>query len=162
LAHGDGERGNVLHHVKGGLSGQRKCPGEYVQGKYPYPGHVIRSPACRRKIAVGRLTSSPPCPHLQQIHNKSTTLRQVVQQAVQQIHNKSYKWSLSLTASLKSPGTTSYKSSIDTVALNRFFAFWCQDPRWRISSILDFRGPIMSSLNIPCVTSYRSSIDTCF
>jgi len=31
---------------------------------------------------------------------------------------------------------------------------------WRISAILDFRGPIMSSLKSPGTTSYRSSIDT--
>jgi len=35
----------------------------------------------------------------------------------------------------------------------------CWFSRWRISAILDFRGPIMSSLKIPCTTSYRSSID---
>jgi len=33
-------------------------------------------------------------------------------------------------------------------------------PKWRISSILDFRGPIMGPLKSPCVTSYRSSIET--
>ena len=49
--------------------------------------------------------------------------------------------------SLKSPCTTSYGSPIDTTALNCLvwengvFAFWCQDPRWRISAILDFKGP---------------------
>jgi len=32
--------------------------------------------------------------------------------------------------------------------------------RWRISAILDFRGPIISFLKSPCATSYRSSIDT--
>ena len=36
----------------------------------------------------------------------------------------------------------------------------CQFSRWRISAILDFRGPIMGSLKSPCRTSYRSSIDT--
>jgi len=36
----------------------------------------------------------------------------------------------------------------------------CRFSRWRISAILDFRGPIMSSLRSPCTTSYRSSIDT--
>jgi len=36
----------------------------------------------------------------------------------------------------------------------------CRFSRWRISAILDFRGPIMGSLKIPCRTSYRSSIDT--
>ena len=30
--------------------------------------------------------------------------------------------------------------------------------RWRISAILDFRGPIMGSLKTPCTTSYRLSI----
>jgi len=53
--------------------------------------------------------------------------------------------------SLKSHCTTSYRSSIETVALNclvfflqkiAFFAFWRQDPRWRISAILDFKGPV--------------------
>jgi len=32
--------------------------------------------------------------------------------------------------------------------------------RWRISTILDFRGPIMGSLKSRCTTSYRSSIET--
>jgi len=36
----------------------------------------------------------------------------------------------------------------------------CRFSRWRISSILDFRGPIMGSLKSLCATSYRSSIDT--
>jgi len=36
----------------------------------------------------------------------------------------------------------------------------CRFSRWRISAILDFRGPIMGSLKSPCTTSYRSSIDT--
>jgi len=40
------------------------------------------------------------------------------------------------------------------------FAFWRQDPRWRISAILDFRGPITGSLKRPCTTSYRSSIES--
>ena len=43
---------------------------------------------------------------------------------------------------------------------NSVFAFWRQDPRWRISAILDFRDPIIGSLKSPCTTSYRSSIDT--
>jgi len=43
---------------------------------------------------------------------------------------------------------------------NRVFAFRRQDPRWRRSAILDFRGPIMGSLKSPCRTSYRSSIET--
>jgi len=38
---------------------------------------------------------------------------------------------------------------------SRFFAFWRQDPRWRISAILDFRRPIMGSLKSPCATSCR-------
>ena len=69
--------------------------------------------------------------------------------------------------SVKSPCATFYRSSIDTVALNclvfekiAFFAFWRQDPRWRISAILDFRGPIIGSVKSPCATSYRSSMDT--
>jgi len=33
--------------------------------------------------------------------------------------------------------------------------------RWRISAILDFRGPIMGSFKSPCTTSYRSSILNC-
>jgi len=44
----------------------------------------------------------------------------------------------------------SYRSSVETIALNCLVfdkncvsAFWRQDPRWRISAILDFRGPIM-------------------
>ena len=32
----------------------------------------------------------------------------------------------------------------------------CRFSRWRISAILDFRGPIMGSLNSPCMTSYWS------
>ena len=35
----------------------------------------------------------------------------------------------------------------------------CRFLRWRISAILDFRGPIMRSLKSPCTTSHRS-IDT--
>jgi len=31
---------------------------------------------------------------------------------------------------------------------------------FKISAILDFRGPIMGSLKSPCTTFYRSSIDT--
>ena len=37
----------------------------------------------------------------------------------------------------------------------------CRFSRWRISAILDFRGPIMGSLKSPCTTTYyRSSIET--
>jgi len=36
----------------------------------------------------------------------------------------------------------------------------CRFSRWRISAILDFRGPIMGSLKSPRTTSYRSPIDT--
>jgi len=36
----------------------------------------------------------------------------------------------------------------------------CRFSRWRISAILDFRGPIMGSLKSLCTTSYRSSIKT--
>jgi len=36
----------------------------------------------------------------------------------------------------------------------------CRFSRWRISVILDFRGPIMGSLTSLCTTSYRSSIET--
>ena len=36
----------------------------------------------------------------------------------------------------------------------------CRFSRWRISAILDFRGPIMGSLKSPGTTSYRASIDT--
>jgi len=43
--------------------------------------------------------------------------------------------------------------SAEKMTLSRF-------SRWRISSILDFRGPIMGSLNSPCTTSYKSSIET--
>jgi len=32
--------------------------------------------------------------------------------------------------------------------------------RWRISAVLDFRGPIMGSLKSPCTTSYSLSIET--
>ena len=36
----------------------------------------------------------------------------------------------------------------------------CRFSRWRISAVLDFRGPIAGSLKSPCTTSYRLSIDT--
>jgi len=36
----------------------------------------------------------------------------------------------------------------------------CRFSRWRISAILNFRGPIMGSLKSPCTTSYRSSIES--
>jgi len=36
----------------------------------------------------------------------------------------------------------------------------CRFSRWRISAILDIRGPIMGSLKRPCTTSYKSSIET--
>jgi len=36
----------------------------------------------------------------------------------------------------------------------------CRFSRWRISAILDFRGPKMGSLKSPGTTSYRSSTDT--
>jgi len=36
----------------------------------------------------------------------------------------------------------------------------CRFSRWRISAILDFRGPIMGSLKSPCTTSYRPSVET--
>jgi len=36
----------------------------------------------------------------------------------------------------------------------------CPFSRWRISAILDFRGPIMGSLKCPRTSSYRSSIET--
>jgi len=60
---------------------------------------------------------------------------------------------------------TSYRSSIDSSKLlsfweNRVFAFWRQDPRLRISAILDCRRPMMGSLKSPCTTSYRSLIET--
>jgi len=68
---------------------------------------------------------------------------------------------------LKSPCTTSYRSSIHTVALKclvfqkiTILHVEGQDPRWRISAVLDYRGPIMSSLKIQCTASYRSSIET--
>jgi len=32
--------------------------------------------------------------------------------------------------------------------------------RWRMSAILDFKGPIMGSLKSPCTTCYMSSIET--
>ena len=69
--------------------------------------------------------------------------------------------------SLKSPCTTFYRSSIETIALNclvfekiTFFVFWCQHPRWRISAILDFKGPLVGSLKSPCTTSHRSLMET--
>ena len=36
----------------------------------------------------------------------------------------------------------------------------CRFSRWRISAILDFRGPIMGFLKSPCTTYNRSSIET--
>ena len=58
--------------------------------------------------------------------------------------------------SLKSPCTTSYRLLTEAVALNclffwenRIVAFWHQDPRWRISAILNFRGLVVGSLKNP-------------
>ena len=34
----------------------------------------------------------------------------------------------------------------------------CQFSRWRISAILDFRGPVMGSLKGPCATSYMDTV----
>ena len=67
--------------------------------------------------------------------------------------------------SLKILCTTSYRSSIDTIALNCLvfekIAFFCiLASRWRISAIVDFRNPIMGSLKSPSTTSYRSPIET--
>jgi len=46
----------------------------------------------------------------------------------------------------------------------RIFSRWnmpvSRFSRWRISAILNFKGPIMCSLKNPCRTSYRSSIET--
>ena len=36
----------------------------------------------------------------------------------------------------------------------------CRFSRWWISTILDFRWPIMGSLKSPCTASYKSSIET--
>jgi len=36
----------------------------------------------------------------------------------------------------------------------------CRSSRWRISTILDFKRPIMGFLKSPCTTSYKSSIET--
>ena len=36
----------------------------------------------------------------------------------------------------------------------------CRFSRWRISAMLDFRGPVMGSLKSLCTTSYISSIET--
>jgi len=36
----------------------------------------------------------------------------------------------------------------------------CRFSGWRISAILNFKGPIMDSLKTPCTTSYKSPIDT--
>jgi len=36
----------------------------------------------------------------------------------------------------------------------------CRFSRWRISAILDFRGPTVGSVKSPRTTSYRSSIET--
>jgi len=50
----------------------------------------------------------------------------------------------------------------DLLAIAKFLLHFgvkmIQDPRWQISAILDFRGPVMGSLKSPCTTSYRSSI----
>jgi len=35
----------------------------------------------------------------------------------------------------------------------------CRFSRWWITTMLDFRGPIMGSLKSPCTSSYRSSIE---
>jgi len=37
----------------------------------------------------------------------------------------------------------------------------CRFSRWRISAILDFRGPIMGSLKTRCMTSYKSLALNC-
>jgi len=44
--------------------------------------------------------------------------------------------------------------------LSRIILTSCRFSRWRISAILDFRGPIIGSLKSPCTTSYRWSIET--
>jgi len=36
----------------------------------------------------------------------------------------------------------------------------CRFSRWRLSAILDFKGPIMGSLKSPCTTFYMSSLAT--
>ena len=61
---------------------------------------------------------------------------------------------------------TSYRSSIDTVALNclvfKKIAFFCiLSSRSKMADLrhLGFRGPIMGSLKSTCMTSYRSLID---
>jgi len=58
-------------------------------------------------------------------------------------------------------------AAIDTVAVNclvfdkiAFLHFGVKILRWRISVILDFRGPVMGSMKSPCTTSCRSSIET--
>ena len=69
--------------------------------------------------------------------------------------------------SLKSQCTTSYRWSIETIALKclvfkkiTFLHFGIKMQDGGISAILDFRSPIMGSWKSPCTTSYRSSIET--
>ena len=73
---------------------------------------------------------------------------------------------------LVSISTTSPQSTVILHQSPKFYPNWttlgrtkmtsCRLSRWRISAILDFRGPIMGSLKSSCTTSYRSSIDTKF
>ena len=72
-----------------------------------------------------------------------------------------YIWFLILTIS---PQSTSHSAPVCKILSksdhlsNKMTS--CRFSRWRISAILDFRGPIMGSLKRRCTTSYRSSIDT--
>ena len=86
------------------------------------------------------------------------------------------RWRISVILDCRDPIMGSLKSPVkltylpigrDIIALNCLifekkcvFGFWRQDPRWRISTILDFRGPIIGSLKSLCTTSYRSSMAT--
>ena len=131
---------------------------------------------------VSILTTSPPSTchsaPVSEILSKSEYYRTIVGRKKMTSYRFS-RWRISaildfrgsIIGSLKSSCATSYRSSIDTIALNclvfeniAFFAFWGQDPRWRFSAILDFRGLIMGSVKSPLWRFYEagSELPTAF
>ena len=58
------------------------------------------------------------------------------------------------------PFCTSLRSFIQIGPLCAEKMMSCRFSRWRISTILDFRDPIVGSVKSPCTTSYRSSMET--
>jgi len=59
-----------------------------------------------------------------------------------------------------SPQSTCHSAPVSEILSKAEKNTSCRFSRWRISAILDFRGPVMGSLKSPCTTSYRSSIET--